>query len=117
MHPGLAEGLTYPEMVAQFGPTYADVPGAEYFPQWLPRAVTALRRIADRERGRTIVAVTHNAAAKASFVAFGRMPAAEAEAVAMDNTGITAWTCPLTAGDPRAGIWRLERHNDTAHLT
>jgi broad specificity phosphatase PhoE len=116
MHPGEAEGLTYAEMAERFGRTYADVPGAEYFPDWLPRATNVLRELTERKRGRTVLAVTHNAVIKASFVAFGRMPAREAEVVTADNTGITTWVCPLVAGDRRTGIWRLDRHNDTSHL-
>jgi len=44
------------------------------------------------------------------------MPARQAETIPTDNTGITVWACPLDKDDPRAGVWRLERHNDTAHL-
>ena len=116
MHPGAAEGLTYKDMKERYGPTYAEVPGAEYFPDWLPRATAALLDIAARHRGKTVLAFTHNAVVKASFVAFARMPAREAEVIPTDNTGITSWSCPLDEGDRRAGIWRLEGHNDTAHL-
>ena len=116
MHPGEAEGLTVEEMLDKYGPTYADVPGGEYFPIWLPRAVETLRALAAESRGRTVVAVTHSGVVKASFVAFGRMPASTAESVSTANTGITVWTQPVQGRNPRCDVWSLERHNDTAHL-
>jgi probable phosphoglycerate mutase len=116
MHPGQAEGMTYDEMAERFGPNYRSVPGAEYFPDWLPDAVRRLRSLAERLSGKTVVAITHSGVIKASFQAFGQMPHATVEAVAADNTGITEWSRPTGPSDPRRGVWSLVRHNDTAHL-
>lgn len=116
MHLGEAEGLTYEEMAAKFGPNYRSVPGGEYFSDWLPGAVRRLRMLADRFAGKTVVAITHNAVVKASFCAFGEMPEPSAETIAAANTGITEWTRPTDPADPRHGVWSLIRHNDTAHL-
>lgn len=116
MHPGEAEGMTYEEMAEKFGPNYRSVPGAEYFPDWLPGAVRRLRALADRSVGKTLIAITHSGVIKASFQAFGNMPHASVEAIRADNTGITEWIRPTDPSDPRYAVWSLVRHNDTAHL-
>jgi broad specificity phosphatase PhoE len=116
MHPGEAEGLTYAEMAERFGPNYGYVPGAEYFPDWLPNGVANLQGLAERYRGKTVVCATHNAVVAATFMAFGRMPHREVETIGTDNTGITEWFCSLDESDRRAGIWSIARHNDTGHL-
>ncbi|HEY9266696.1 MAG TPA: histidine phosphatase family protein, partial [Mycobacterium sp.] len=59
MHPGRAEGLTPEEMRETFGPTYAEVPGAEHWPDWLPGAATRLAERGRRHQGETILAFTH----------------------------------------------------------
>ena len=116
MHPGAAEGLTYPDMAERFGPNYRSVPGAEYFPDWLPGAVARLRSLADRASGRAAALITHSGVIKASFAAFGRMDEPSAEAVVADNTAITEWSRSTDPDDPRSKVWSLVRHNDTAHL-
>lgn len=116
MHPGEAEGLTYQEMAERFGPNYSYVPGAQYFPDWLPGGVEALRGIAERYRDRTVVCATHNAVVAATFMAFGHMPHREVETIGTANTGITEWSCSLEESDRRVGVWSMVRHNDTAHL-
>jgi broad specificity phosphatase PhoE len=115
MHPGAAEGLTTEEMNERFGPNYRSVPGAEYWPDWLPGAVGRLQDLAGRYRGRTVLAVTHNAMVKASLTAYGAMPPSAAEAVNVDNTALTVWSQPVDPKDRRSRVWALERHNDTAH--
>lgn len=121
MHPGKAEGLTDQEMRERFGPSYAYVPGAEHYPDWLRGAGEALNRIASAYAGRMVICSTHAGVVRASFVAFGKMAYREAAMTAANNTSITEWSC-LVDGvlerDPRRerGVWRLERYNDTAHL-
>ncbi|HLQ82081.1 MAG TPA: histidine phosphatase family protein, partial [Bacillota bacterium] len=73
MHPGEAEGLTVAEMQQRWGRNYAAVPGAQYFPDWLPGAQRRLRVLAEQHRGRTVLAVTHNAVVRVSFLAFAGM--------------------------------------------
>lgn len=116
MHPGQAEGLTTDEMRGRFGPTYAEVPGGEYFSDWLPGATARLHRIARDHHGQTIVLVTHNGVMKASFAAFGRMPEEEANLIQTANTGVTEWVCSTLLNNPRQDRWSLQRHNDTTHL-
>jgi broad specificity phosphatase PhoE len=111
MHPGAAEGLTPEEMAQRYGPSYQHVPGAEHFPDWLPGAVAALERIVCRHRGRTILAFTHNAVVKASFVAFGHAAPEETAAVRPANTAIAEWSSPT--GDHS---WRLVRRDDTDRM-
>jgi broad specificity phosphatase PhoE len=116
VHPGAAEGLTPEEMAERYGPSYRSVPGAEWWPDWLPRACAGLERIARAHRGRQIVAVTHSGVIRASFVAFGGMPPERANRIWSANTAITEWS---TGADPVPGTgpaWRLDRHNDAAHL-
>ncbi len=116
VHPGAAEGLTQEEMERRYGPTYQSVPGADHFPDWLPRACAALERIATTYQGRQILAATHSGVIRASFVAFGRMPVLQSGQVWSNNTGITEWSSiqGVDAGSER--LWRLDRHNDAAHL-
>jgi probable phosphoglycerate mutase len=116
MHPGAAEGLTPAEMERQFGPSYQFVPGAEHFPRWIPTACAALERIATVYRGRQIIAVSHGGVIRASFVAFGRMPLAQASQIWSANTGMTEWSSVPSRDAPTEDLWRLERHNDVAHL-
>jgi broad specificity phosphatase PhoE len=116
MHPGAAEGLTQEEMARRYGPSYRFVPGAEYFPDWLPRIGAALARIAATYRGRRILAVTHFGVIAASFVALGGMPPPQASYVRSENTGITEWWSSPAGDAGSDGPWQLARHNDAAHL-
>jgi probable phosphoglycerate mutase len=116
-HPGAAEGLTQEEMQRQFGPSYQSVPGAEDFPTVIARVGAALERIAATYAGRPILAVTHHGVIRASFVALGRMPVPQARHVGSANTGITEWSRSAGLDSGREDPWRLERHNDAAHLT
>jgi probable phosphoglycerate mutase len=110
MHPGAAEGLTPAEMEARYGPSYASVPGAEHFPDWLPSAIKALHRVVERYGGSTIIAVTHTAVVKASFRAFADPSVDDVRDIRPGNTGITEWV-----GRPGA-TWHLERYDDLRHL-
>jgi broad specificity phosphatase PhoE len=116
LHPGAAEGLTPEEMAERYGPSYRDVPGAEWWPDWLPRARAGLERIALAYRGRPIVAVTHSGVIRASFVAFGGMPPEQASRIWAASTAITEWSTGAGLDSEAAAAWRLDRHNDAAHL-
>lgn len=108
MHPGAAEGLTYAQMAERFGPHYGWVPGAEYFPDWVPTAVEALRALAAHHRGKTLVAVTHFAVVRASFAAFSAVPENALPEVHPPNGSITEWQQPVT-DNGRAPRWVLVR--------
>ena len=114
MHPGAAEGLTQHEMAERFGPNYAFVPGAEAWPQFLPRGSEALERLAGTHYGRTVIGVTESAVVKASFVAFGGMPVSAAEVIMTAPASVTEWSCLVQGDIRRVGTWRLERYNDTS---
>lgn len=115
-HPGAAEGLTQSEMAEQFGPSYASVPRAEAQSAFIPRACASLERIVTTYGGRQILAVTHSGVIKASFVALGKMPMPQAMQVWSANTGITEWSLTRVDDAGNDVVWRLARHNDTAHL-
>jgi len=117
MHPGVAEGLTQDEMTERFGPTYAFVPGAEPWSEFVARATDALHSITRRHRGRTVIAVTESAVVKASFMAFGGMPIPAAEVITTQEGSITEWSCVIEGDIRRVGTWRLERYNETAGPT
>ena len=116
VHPGAAEGLTPEEMERQYGPSYQSVPGAEDFPTLITRVGAALERIAAAYQGRQILAATHSGVIRASFVAFGRMPVLQAGQVWSTNTGITEWSTIEESDTGSERLWRLDRHNDAAHL-
>jgi broad specificity phosphatase PhoE len=118
MHPGAAEGMTYEEMAVAFGPSYRDVPGAEYFPDWVATAGEALKRLAERFAGQRVVLVTHSAVIAASLEVLG---GTDHELVAASPaptvTAITEWSCTRHGDNNRSpGVWSLIRHNDAGHL-
>ena len=123
MHPGDAEGLTHEEMFERFGPNYAFVPNAETAADVEQRVIGALPRIADRFKGRGVVAVTELVVVASSMSAFGgtahdgpTTPVSPTSVMARSNYGsITAWSCAVE-GDPRfVGKWQLECFNDQQH--
>ena len=116
MHPGAAEGLTPEEMEQRYGPSYAHVPDADHFSEWLPSACAALAEIAAVHAGRQIVALTHTGVIKASFLAFGAVPVEHTSRFWLENTGITEWSSTAGTEWVPTGPWRLERCNDVAHL-
>ena len=113
VHPGAMEGLTDEEVRQRYGGDYGAIPGRETFEAWYPRAHTGLRRITAEYCGHEILAVTHNGVINASFGVFGGMPVSPQTQVRAANTSITEWS---SIGDVKDKLWRLERHNDTAHL-
>ena len=115
-HPGAAEGLTTAEIEQRFGPSYASVPGAEPFSEFLPRACASLERIVRTYQGRQILAVTHSGIIRASFVAFGKMPIPQALQIRSEHTSVTEWSSTAEVDMEGERVWRLERYNDAAHL-
>ena len=99
----------------QFGPNYGCVPGAEYFPDWLPQAVARLRAVRSQHRGRTLIGVTHFAVVKAGLAAFSQWPNADLGLVAPANTAITEWRSQPGATDIVDGL-TLRRLTDVSHL-
>lgn len=112
MHPGAAEGLTYEEMKERYGPSFASVPGAEHFPDWVPRAGSAIERLVAKYASQPIIAITHNGVVQASFLVLGRMPVGQTEITCPDNTAITEWSRSQDGDPPEAApVWRLDRFN------
>lgn len=102
-----------PQMTDRFGPNYAFVPDAEPWSEFVDRPTEALRAIARRHEGRTVIAVTESAGVKTSFIAFGGMPTRAAEVMMTEKGSITEWSCLVKGDIRRVGTWRLERYNDT----
>ena len=111
LHPGAAEGMTYEQMKARWGPSYCDVPDAEY-DDWIPRIRTSLMRLASTYAGQTAVCVTHNGVIKTSFSVLGGLPEPRRTA---KNTSITEWWNAVT-DESEPTTWRFKRFNDTRHL-
>jgi probable phosphoglycerate mutase len=116
IHPGDAEGLTQDEMFDRYGPNYDFVPNAETHAHGHERLVAALRRVAERHRGKTVVIATESAGIAASLAAFGGFPRGAAWEV--PHGSVTVWNTSANDRDPRrAGKWNLQRFNDTSRAS
>lgn len=107
MHPGEAEGLTPQEMEARWGPTYAVVPGAMPYEEWLPAAVATLRSLVRAHDGQTIVGFTHTAVLNAAATVLSDLPVGDPLRFA--NGSISEWSS-------RDGTFEQIRLNETRHL-
>lgn len=122
--PGEADGLTWEEYEKRFPREMWDAyrprsPGAESWAQFGVRVGTALRELAERHDGGTVVVACHGGVVEQSVVTFlGLGHAGELATFDVANTSITEWLRP----DPDEawwrppGLWRLIRLNDAAHL-
>jgi probable phosphoglycerate mutase len=117
LHPGLADGLTWPEYVKHFGffdmidePDRPFAPEAETNNEFMKRIRAALQRLASEYAGRTVVVVSHGGLIMGSLVVSLGIPRPGSRArMETANTGITEWRV-------NDGVWSLVRFNDTAHL-
>ena len=115
-HPGEADGLTWDELVARYGPIdpvrepdRPMSPGGETGRAFRRRARASVEGLASRYAGGTVVAVTHGGVILAATLAFlGVAPRSFAHQLA--NTSVTEW---VRTDD---GRWLLHRFNDAAHL-
>lgn len=119
LHPGVADGLSWDELVARFtrpdwdaDPSRPIAPEGEGWSGFVERAVAALRRVAAAHEGRTVVVVTHAGVVEASIL---RLLPSDPEVTRLRlhpaHASLTVW---LRLGDD-AGTgrsWRLERFND-----
>ncbi len=116
-NPGEAEGLTreaYHERYPDFDQTaFPDpdrpfAPGGESWNGFLARVRTVHELLAERFRGKTVVAVTHAGVIVASLLLmFAPTPGARAW-LDPSHTGITEWQVEKNR-------WVLVRYNDTVH--
>jgi len=115
-HPGEGDGLTWDELVARYGaldpvrdPDRPMSPGGESGRTFRRRARDRVQRLADGNRGRTIVVVTHGGVILAVTLGLlGLGPRSFAHQLA--NTSVTEWVRTTD------GRWLLHRFNDAAHL-
>jgi probable phosphoglycerate mutase len=94
-------------------------PGAESWASFGVRIGAALRRVAARHEGGTVVVACHGGVIEQSVVSFlGLGHHGDLSSFEIANTSITEWVQP--APDEQwwrpAGQWRLVRLNDFAHL-
>ncbi len=116
-HPGEADGLTWDQLVARYGPLDPTrvpdrpmSPGGESGRMFRQRVRATVERLGADHDGRTVLAVTHGGVILAATLWFlGLSPRSFANDLA--NTSVTEWVRP--AG--RRG-WLLHRFNDAAHL-
>jgi probable phosphoglycerate mutase len=118
IHPGEAEGLTWPEYREKYpwtgdltNPFLRRAPGSETWAEFFVRAGGRLRRIADDHPGERVVVVCHGGIVGASFIALGELALRNGSAFTHEtaNTSLTEWR--FTDDE-----WRLVRYNDAAHL-
>jgi probable phosphoglycerate mutase len=115
-HPGEADGLTWDELVARYGPLdpvrepdRPMSPGGETGRAFRRRALAGVEALAARHAGGTVLAVTHGGVILAATLALlGVAPRSFAHELA--NTSVTEW---VRTDD---GRWLLHRFNDAAHL-
>jgi len=119
IHPGEAEGLTWPEYHEKFpwasdagNPFLRRAPGSETWAEFYVRAGGRLRRIADEHSNQRVVVVCHGGIIGASFIALGDQPIRNGNAFTHETTNAS-----LTEWRHTGSEWRLVRYNDAAHLS
>ena len=118
LHPGEADGLSWEQFAARYGEVDFDVdpdmelsPGGESWTGFVKRASEALRTVAARHRGETVVVVCHAGVVEASMLSF--LPVHPSHVRLKLRTGHTS----LTEWELSEEGWKLLRYNDTAHLS
>lgn len=117
-HPGDADGMTWAEAEAAYGPSPSPgdphrplFPGGEAWADMVERVASRLAKMAAEHPGQLTVVACHGGVVRASLVAF--LAPAEMDVLGLDspeNTSLTEWVHAPGAG------WRLVRYNDFAHL-
>lgn len=118
MDAGEAEGLTFAECEARYGPyvpTRPISPGGETWQAFVRRVGRVLARLTQAHTGRTLVLVAHGWVIEASFVHFFRLPNWRDPRLELQvtHTSLTHWYEVAQPAGPR---WFLGRYNDAVHL-
>jgi probable phosphoglycerate mutase len=113
LHPGEADGLTWPEFVARYeqpdwsaDPTQPFAPGAESWTGFVERAAGAVTRVADQHPGETVVVACHGGVVEASMLCF--LPTTPGRG----RLGLRTEHASLTLWERGSGDWLLRRYND-----
>lgn len=116
-HPGEADGLSWGEYEARYGPYSARrtperplSPGGESWLDLLQRAVASLTALARRHAGELVVVVTHGGVIDSSLVRFLGLPEDGAA------YSFRTWNASMTEWEHTGRRWALVHYNDTAHL-
>lgn len=116
LHPGEADGLTWDEMVAQFGgpdwdlePDAPFAPGAESWTGFYERCRTALTEIAERHPGQLVILVVHGGVIEQAVkMVKGASPET--------RLGLRTENCSMSEVEFDGERRRLLRYNDLAPL-
>jgi probable phosphoglycerate mutase len=112
LEPGAADGLTWTDVYARWGPFDLDlvenpfVPGAEPWRVFAARAAYAVERVADDHPGQLVVIACHGGVITSSMVHFLPIdPSVRRIGLAPKNASMTEWA-------RTDGRWTLLRYND-----
>jgi probable phosphoglycerate mutase len=114
---GVADGLSWSDFAEQFGyfdekdePDRIWAPEGESWNMFAERVRGFLDRVCHAYEDTTVVAVTHGGVIDITMRHLLGIPGVGTPASFFpSNTGITEWSFD--------GAWKLERYNDTSHLT
>ncbi|MFI5036439.1 MAG: histidine phosphatase family protein [Acidimicrobiales bacterium] len=116
LHPGEADGLTWPEFVDRYGvPDWANDPGAPLAPggeSWIgfyERCTGAFARLVARHAGERVVLVVHGGVVEQAMKAV-------LDVQPGDRLRLMTQNCSMTEIEYDAGRARLLRYNDVAPL-
>ncbi len=116
LHPGEADGLSWPELVATFGAPNWDedpgvplAPGGESWTGFYARCVRALESLVARHPGELVVVVCHGGVIEQALkLVYSSEPSARLR--------LRTQNCSMTEVEFRSGAWHLLRYNDLAPL-
>ena len=117
MSVGVADGMTWSDFALEFGefdekehPDRIWAPEGESWNMFAQRVRGFLDRVCHGYEDTTVIAVTHGGVIDVTMRQLLGIPGVGTLASFFpSNTGITEWTFD--------GAWKLERYNDTSHLT
>ena len=122
LHPGEADGLSYDEFTAKYGwrdmeadPDLELSPGGESLSAFHRRVGSALTRIAEAHRDRTVVIACHGGVVDVGLRTLLGLGMVGGFDLHTENTSITEFE-QVPAREGRAARWRLVRYNDASHL-
>lgn len=115
LHPGEADGLTWPEFAARYPepdwdtrPFQPLAPGGESWGSFVERAAAAVEALAGAHPGQLVVAACHAGVIEATMLRF--LPVGGSAA----RLGLRTGHASLTVWEREGDRWLLERYNDMA---